>query len=406
MSFKKYLSVMIMIMIMIMILSIALTGCAQKTYEPEIPKSTDKDYSSVYKAARELISSDLLTESEEILKGFEGKDEDKAKAMIEEIRVLKASKKSYEQAILLLESENFSEAYDTLMEISELDTRRYALVPKKAAAIRKAVMDKALYLKSSGDEDASIAMLVDYLGSDPGADSVHEFLASLDEIPEVSKPTETKPDDLDYRFVVTLDPGHQLVYSSTLEPIGPGSDVMKPRVTSGTMGTDTGIKEHELVLDLSLRVRALLVDKGIEVVMTRTSADVDLSNIDRAKIANDHASDLFVRIHANGADDRNIRGISAYYPGTANKWAGKLSGESRKASLLILEGIVGETGAKDRGARASDSYTGINWSEVPVVIVETGFMTNPEEDLLLATDEYRQKVAKGIAEGILKYLGF
>ena len=139
--------------------------------------------------------------------------------------------------------------------------------------------------------------------------------------------------------------------------------------------------------------------------MTRTVADVDLSNIDRAKIANENSSDLFVRIHANGAIESGISGISAYYPSTRNQWAGHLSSDSRRASSLILEGIVRETGAKDRGARASDSYTGINWSEVPVTIIETGFMTNHDEDLLLATDEYRQKMAIGIADGIIAYLG-
>lgn len=207
------------------------------------------------------------------------------------------------------------------------------------------------------------------------------------------------------RYVVTLDPGHQAEESIILEPIGPESDVMKPRVSSGTLGIETKIPEHELVLDISLRVREILVEKGIDVVMTRTTDDVDLSNIDRARIANESDSDLFVRIHANGADDIKVSGISAYYPGTGNNWAGHLSDDSRRASLMILEGIVRETGAKDRGARASNSYTGINWSEVPVTIIETGFMTNPHEDRLLATDEYRQKVARGIADGIIQYLG-
>ena len=206
-------------------------------------------------------------------------------------------------------------------------------------------------------------------------------------------------------YVVTLDPGHQAEESRILEPIGPESEVMKSRVSSGTQGIDTRIPEHELVLDISQRVRTLLVESGIQVVMTRTTADVDLSNIDRARIANDNDSDLFVRIHANGADDSRVNGISAYYPGTGNQWAGHLSDDSRRASLMILEGIVRETGAKDRGVRASDSYTGINWSEVPVTIIETGFMTNPDEDLLLSTADYRQRMARGIADGIIRYLG-
>lgn len=235
--------------------------------------------------------------------------------------------------------------------------------------------------------------------SGSGSQTVSEAPDDGDEVPKPTAPASAA------KYLVTLDPGHQLIESTLPEPVGPLSSEMKKRVSSGTFGTVTKTPEHELVLDLSMRVRALLIEKGIEVVMTRTTSDVDLSNIDRARIANENSSDLFVRIHANGADDTRVRGISAYYPGTGNQWAGHLSDDSRRASLMILEGIVRATGAKDRGARASDSYTGINWSEVPVTIIETGFMTNPDEDLLLSTEEYRQRMAKGIADGIIQYLG-
>ncbi len=411
--------------VMIVIVSVALAGCAQKQYVTANPEPSKKGYDALYEGAKDYMASDRFDEAEEILLGIaKDPDESEARVMLEEIKTLKASMNSFLKAAKLLESGKFRESYEALMGVSKLDTKRFALVEEVSERIRKAVLEKAEDLKDSGDADGSLELLEDYLKADSGAESIQAYVNRLySPKPTETNPEPTKPEEVQTQpsetplpaptepigtmagYVVTLDPGHQLKESSSLEPIGPDSSVMKARVSSGTMGTETGIPEHELVLDISLRVRALLVEKGIKVVMTRTVADVDLSNIDRAKIANENSSDLFVRIHANGAIDSGISGISAYYPSTRNQWAGHLSSDSRRASSLILEGIVRETGAKDRGARASDSYTGINWSEVPVTIIETGFMTNHDEDLLLATDEYRQKMAIGIADGIIAYLG-
>jgi N-acetylmuramoyl-L-alanine amidase len=412
---------------MIVIVSVALAGCAQEQYVSANPEPSKRGYDALYEAAKDYMSSDRFDEAEEILLGIaKDPDEPEAPAMLEEIKTLKASMDSYSKAVQLIESGKFRESFEALMGVSKLDTKRFALVPETTVKIRKAVLEKAKGFVSSGNAADAEELLEDYLMSDSGSESVIAYLASLNSLqPSMPMPTETDPQPTVAEplpsepaveapietilpkegYVVTLDPGHQLKGSSRLEPIGPDSTVMKPRVSSGTMGIQTKIPEHELVLDISLRVRELLIDKDIEVVMTRTVAEVDLSNIDRAKIANDNSSDLFVRIHANGANDTSVSGISAYYPSTNNQWAGQLSSDSRRASNLILEGIVRETGAKDRGARASDSYTGINWSEVPVTIIETGFMTNQDEDLLLSTDEYREKMAIGIAEGIIAFLG-
>ncbi|MBP1918384.1 N-acetylmuramoyl-L-alanine amidase [Youngiibacter multivorans] len=411
----------------IVIVSLALSGCAQKEYVMANPEPSKQSYSKLYEDARDYIASDRFDEAEEILKKIaQDQNEKEARAMMKEINTLKESLHSYTKASELLDSGKFRESFESLMEVSSLDTKRLTLVPEMTVKIRKAVLEKAEGLRTSGNDAEAKELLEDYLMSDPGAESVIAYVGRLNSPqPTMTKPTETDPLPTiaiplptepaveaptetilpKEVYVVTLDPGHQLNGSSRLEPIGPDSTVMKPRVSSGTMGIETKIPEHELVLDLSLRVRELLIEKGIEVVMTRTVAEVDLSNIDRAKIANENSSDLFVRIHANGANDTSVSGISAYYPSTNNQWAGQLSSDSRRASNLILEGIVRETGAKDRGARASDSYTGINWSEVPVTIIETGFMTNPDEDLLISTDEYRQKMAIGIAEGIIAFLG-
>lgn len=207
------------------------------------------------------------------------------------------------------------------------------------------------------------------------------------------------------RWTIVLDPGHQRAEDPGLEPLGPGSAVMKKKVSSGTKGTTTGIQEYQYVLDLSLMVRDMLEREGFRVVMTRTGNDVSLSNIDRARIANHAEADLFLRIHANGSDNPGVHGISTYTMPEDSPYNPELAGRSERASSLLLDEVVKATGAKDRGNRKNNSYTGINWSEVPVVILETGFMTNPEEDLLMAMTSYREKMARGIARAIVRYIG-
>lgn len=222
---------------------------------------------------------------------------------------------------------------------------------------------------------------------------------------EAEEPDEEEPlqAEASEGWTIVLDPGHQEVEDSGLEPVGPGSEVMKKKVSSGTMGTTTGIHEYQYVLDLSLLVRDLLEKEGFRVVMTRTRSDVDLSNINRAKIANEADADLFLRIHANGSVNPDVHGISTYTPPGNSPFNGHLAEKSERIADLLLKEIVKATGAKDRGDHKSVSYTGINWSEVPVVILETGFMTNPDEELLLSTVSYREKMARGIVEAIERY---
>jgi N-acetylmuramoyl-L-alanine amidase len=69
----------------------------------------------------------------------------------------------------------------------------------------------------------------------------------------------------------------------------------------------------------------------------------------------------------------------------------------------VVDGIVGQTGFKNKGIQETDSMSGINWCKIPVTIVEMGFMSNPEEDQKMATEEYRDKLAKGIADGVDAY---
>lgn len=205
--------------------------------------------------------------------------------------------------------------------------------------------------------------------------------------------------------VVVLDPGHQGKGNSDTEPIGPGSSTKKAKVSSGTAGAATGTPESQLVLAVALKLRDSLAAHGIQVVMTRTTQDVDISNIQRAQIANEAGADLFVRIHADGSSNSAVNGIHTLYPASIDGWTDDIAAASKQAAALVQRELIAATGAKDRGLNARDDMTGFNWADVPVILPEIGFMTNPDEDRLLATDAYQNKIVEGLTRGILSFLG-
>ena len=201
-------------------------------------------------------------------------------------------------------------------------------------------------------------------------------------------------------LTIGIDPGHQGSGNSEREPVAPGSDEMKAKVSSGTQGVSTRIPEYEVNLQVSLMLRDALEAEGARVVMTRESHDVDISNMERAIMCNEAGCDLVLRIHCNGAEDRSVNGIGLYVRKT-----GACAEESYAASECILPAMANATGARAQGIYRRDTYTGLNWSEVPCILVEMGYMSNPEEDEKLCDPEYQQLLVEGMVEGVAEYFG-
>ena len=224
--------------------------------------------------------------------------------------------------------------------------------------------------------------------------------------PELSNPITPEPSvpvNSDGKVIV-IDPGHQTKANSEKEPIGPGASESKAKVSGGATGVATGKTEYQLNLEVSLKLKTALEQKGYTVIMTRTTNDVNLSNSERAQIANNANAAAFIRVHANSVDTSTVKGVLTMCQTANNKYNGNLASQSYSLSKAVLDNFVSETGAVNKGVTRTDTMSGINWCTVPTTIVEMGFMSNPEEDRLMATEDYQNKMVNGIVKGIEQFL--
>ncbi len=205
--------------------------------------------------------------------------------------------------------------------------------------------------------------------------------------------------------MIGIDPGHQSfsVDMSEQEPLGPGSSEMKAKASTGTAGDYTGLPEYQLNLDVSLKLRDILEDRGYQVVMTRTDNDTAISNKERAEYVAEMGAEIYVRIHANSEGTHTVSGALGMAPSPDNPYVSGLSSQSQLLSQCILDSYCEATGFKNLGVDYYDNMTGINWSTVPVTILEMGFMSFESDDRQMSDEAFQEKMAEGIADGIDEY---
>ena len=237
------------------------------------------------------------------------------------------------------------------------------------------------------------------------ADTEEKNTEEADAAEKNTEEAETEQKDIELKWTVAIDPGHQgsWVDMSEKEPNGPGSTEMKAMATTGTQGKYSGKPEYELNLEVSLLLREELEKRGYRVILTREDNDKAISNAQRAEYAYEEGGDIYVRIHANGSDHSGVSGALAMVPSPSNLYVGELAEESYRLAEAILNAYCEKASFSSLGIQYYDNMTGINWSKLPVMILEMGFMTNQTDDLRMADPEIQRLMAEGIADGIDQY---
>lgn len=214
------------------------------------------------------------------------------------------------------------------------------------------------------------------------------------------KNNDSKKDD-NSKINIVIDPGHSSTGTSGNEPVSPDSSKTKLKDGLGATGAFTNIPEHKTTMSVASLLKKELESKGYNVVLTKSDVAESKSNIERAEVGNKNNADLVVRIHGDSCEDSSVKGASMHVPAN-NEYTSSFYKVSKSYGTKILNTYVKEVGIKDRGVIERDDLTGFNWSKVPVVLIEMGFLSNKEDDTFVSNTKNHPKIAKAIADGINK----
>jgi N-acetylmuramoyl-L-alanine amidase len=214
--------------------------------------------------------------------------------------------------------------------------------------------------------------------------------------------TNSIPASAKENFTVCIDPGHQAKGDPRGEPIGPGSAQKKARVSSGTSGVATKNPEYKVNLEAAMILKELLQAKGYIVVMTRENNDINISNAERAEVANKAKADMTIRLHCDSIGNGGKSGAVLIVPSKSSKHTASIYAASFKYAEFLKKSLH-DHGVKVNGIFERNDMTGFNWSRVPVVIFEMGFMSNWNEDRMLSDKNYQRKLMSAVTDALEAY---
>ena len=215
--------------------------------------------------------------------------------------------------------------------------------------------------------------------------------------------TATKTDAEEKIKKIVIDPGNQAVVNAQQIEIGPNVEETKQGASTGNVGTALGTKESELNLKYAKLLKTELESRGYEVILTRETDEINLSNKDRALLANESGATAFIRIQMNFSENDSLSGVMAVSMTSDNPYNANLYGESHNLATRLLQGILEKTACVNQGIIETDQMMAINWSEIPVAVVKLGYLSNSNEESNLVNSDYQQEMVQGIADGIDYY---
>jgi N-acetylmuramoyl-L-alanine amidase len=249
----------------------------------------------------------------------------------------------------------------------------------------------------------TIVKVEETAASKPKIETKAETNTEVKEKSQVKTPEYKKGTKERSQMVIVIDPGHASRTSLEKEQQAPGSSIMKIKEPGGAEGISTNTPEYVVNMEVAVRLKGLLEEKGYTVIMTKTEHKQMLGNIARAEVGNKAKADLVIRIHADSSENSSVKGASMLVPAD-NEVTGAIYKTSKKYGAIVLNNLINNIGMKNRGVVERNDMTGFNWSKVPVILVEMGFQSNAEEDKQLATRTYQDKLARALSEGIDKAL--
>ena len=283
---------------------------------------------------------------------------------------------------------------------------------QKAAYIEKAVKE-ALSAQTEGETETETEADTE-AGTETQTEAAPESADTEEtaaEEQESEEETESETaDNQDEKIIVAIDASHQenSVDLEEEEPIGPDATETAKGFSEGAKGSVSDLTEARLNLSVAEKLKKQLEERGYEVYMTRDNEESDLSEVQRAKNVNASGAQILISLHANDGEDSSENGVSIMAPSYENPYWEDRTDDIKKSNALadiILQSYCEETGLKAKGLYNVDNQILLNWSEIPTVMLEMGFMSNESDDTYMAEEEHQQKMADGIADGIDLYFG-
>lgn len=285
---------------------------------------------------------------------------------------------------------------------------------QKAAYIEKAVREALSSQTEEMETESSTQEMTEEEADSSeavteSAQTAEEVQTEIQTEAQTEVQTEAAVEDAKEQIIIAIDPSHQLTGADLQmeEPIGPGSEELVKGFSDGAIGTATGLKESELNLSVAEKLKAELEERGYQVYLTREGGESELSQSQRAQKVNASGAQALICLHANSTEENSEKGVSVLAPSYENPFLEEEEQikKSNALAYIILQSYCEKTGLENKGLYNVDNQTLMNWSEIPVMMLEMGFMSNSEEDGYMAEEDNQQLMAEGIADGIDLYFG-